>query len=158
MLFIYDCSVVLVGCVGVSCLNGGTCIPTYFNSTHAHKCLCSPGWAGGICNSSTTLSFSGSKDGSAQILSNESLRSGYGMSFRFRTTLSDVFIAVGESSTYFILTLSGGKLNLQSSLLNLIKGISSGNNLANADWHQAWFAINDVTMIIIQLNIFFSKY
>ncbi len=132
-----DCSVELTGCSDVRCFNAGTCTPTYHNSTHGHKCTCAPGWAGPLCQDSTTLSFSGSKGGYAEVVSDdEKFRSRYAMSFRFRTTLSEVLIAVGQGSTYFMLTLSGGKLNLQSSLLNSLKGISSGNNVSNADWHQ----------------------
>lgn len=65
------------------------------------------------------------------------------MSFRFRTTLSEVLIAIGQGSTYFMLVLSGGKLNLQSSLLNSLRGISSGSNVSNAEWHHVSVFINE---------------
>lgn len=65
----------------------------------------------------------------------------YELLFKFRTTLPDVLLIVGSGITYFYLTLSGGKLNLQSSLLNSLEGISVGQNLSNAELHKGTFIV-----------------
>ena len=44
--------------------------------------------------------------------------SGYELSFRFRTTLADGILAVGQGETYIKLELYKGQLNFHSSLLN----------------------------------------
>ena len=51
-----------------------------------------------------------------------------------------------------MLTLSDGKLNLQSSLLNSLNGISSGTNLSNAEWHKVWISVNE-THIALAANL-----
>lgn len=44
--------------------------------------------------------------------------SGYELSFRFRTTLANGILAVGQGETYIKLELYKGQLNFHSSLLN----------------------------------------
>lgn len=43
---------------------------------------------------------------------------GYELAFRFRTTLPNGILAVGQGETYIKLELLKGQLNLHSSLLN----------------------------------------
>lgn len=55
-----NCSVELLGCNGVECLNGGTCEALLYNeSVHDFNCACMHGFTGRNCEESTTLSLSG---------------------------------------------------------------------------------------------------
>ncbi|CAG7820206.1 unnamed protein product [Allacma fusca] len=145
-----DCSVKLEGCKEKPCLNGGTCTP-YYDIAHNFTCSCPPGFAGIVCNVLTTMSFNGSNYATVSSNDNYYHHGKYEMQFRFRTTLSNVLVAVGQGITYFMLTLSDGRLNLQSSLLNNLNGISSGTNLSNAEYHKVWISVND-THIALAAN------
>lgn len=58
----------------------------------------------------------------------------YDLSLRFRTTLPNGLLAVGQGQTFYRLELSNGQLNLHSSLLNKWEGVFLGNNLNDAEW------------------------
>ena len=55
-----NCSVQLLGCIGVQCLNGGTCTALLYDEIqHDHRCDCIPGFTGEECELKTTMSLSG---------------------------------------------------------------------------------------------------
>ncbi len=55
-----NCSVELVGCQDVVCLNGGTCRPWLVGEDdHRANCTCSAGFDGLRCQSRTTFSLNG---------------------------------------------------------------------------------------------------
>ena len=55
-----NCSVALIGCESVACLNGGTCTPWLVGETdHRANCTCTAGFDGLRCQSRTTFSLSG---------------------------------------------------------------------------------------------------
>lgn len=72
----------------------------------------------------------------------------YYLTFQFKTTLKDVVLAVGQGATYFSLGLSGGKLNLHSSLINSLQGMTSGSNLSDSNWHKVVVSINTSHVIL----------
>lgn len=94
------------------------------------------------------MAFNGSS--LAEIVKNDDAfaNNKYNLNFWFRTTLPDVVLAVGQGGTYFYLGLSGGKLNLQSSLINNLQGMSSGNNLHDGKWHSVVVSINSSHAIL----------
>jgi protein crumbs len=80
----------------------------------------------------TTMSLSGS----SYILVNTTREEGYDIQFRFKTTLSSGLLAIGKGSTYYILELAHGKLNLHSSLLNKWEGVFIGSKLSDSHWQK----------------------
>ncbi|XP_076303298.1 cell polarity complex component crumbs isoform X3 [Lasioglossum baleicum] len=140
-----NCSIELIGCQGNACQNGGTCWPYLVDETiHKFNCTCPNGYHGEICDYVTTMSLSGS----SYVLVNTTRDEGYDIQFRFRTTLSDGLLAIGKGSTFYILELVDGKLNLHSSLLNKWGGVFIGNDLNNANWQKVFVAINTTHLVL----------
>ena len=81
------------------------------------------------------MSFNGTSYAIVKTLRDE----GYDISFRFKTTLPNGLLALGESSTYYILQLVRGRLNLQSSLLNKWDGVYLGSNLNDGKWQKVQY-------------------
>jgi protein crumbs len=134
------CDVELIGCKDTPCTQfARECVPRYDEGIHSFFCDCPEGFAGERCEMNTTMSFNGT---GPVVIERPSESGSYELSFRFKTTLPDVALAVGSGGTYFSLTLKGGKLNLRSSLLNNLDGIYSGSSLSDADWHKVWISIN----------------
>ena len=84
------------------------------------------------------MSFSGR----SYVQVNTSKEEGYEIQFRFRTTIDNALLAFGQGQTYYMLKLSGGKLNLHSSLLNKWNGVFIGGGLNNSHWHRVCFLKN----------------
>ncbi|XP_022919866.2 protein crumbs isoform X1 [Onthophagus taurus] len=143
-----NCSVLLLGCKKDSCNYKGTCRPYVINEMDHHfNCSCQSGFYGDTCETTTTMSLSGT----TLITVNTSKDEGYDISFRFKTTLSDGLLAVGIGQTYYILELNKGRLNLHSSLLNKWEGVFIGSGLNNSNWQRVFVAIN-TTHIILSAN------
>lgn len=77
------------------------------------------------------MSFPGHE---AYLAMNSSREEGYDIHFRFKTTLPDGLLAMGKGLTYYILELVNGRLNLRSSLLNKLEGVSIGSKLNDSNW------------------------
>ncbi|XP_015599265.1 protein crumbs isoform X2 [Cephus cinctus] len=143
-----NCSVALTGCQGNACQNGGTCWPYLVDETeHKFNCTCPNGYHGEICDYVTTMSLSGS----SYIMVNTSRDEGYDIQFRFRTTLPNGLLAIGKGSTFYILELVNGKLNLHSSLLNKWEGVFIGSGLNDSTWQKVFVAIN-ATHLVLSAN------
>ncbi|KAK2721506.1 protein crumbs-like [Artemia franciscana] len=143
-----NCSVELLGCIGIKCRNGGVCMPLLINEkSHDFKCDCPHGFHGVFCGNITTMSF----DGTSYLSIARSREEGYDLEFRFRTTLPNGLLAVGQGQTYYKLQLSNGQLNLQTSLLNKWDGIFIGHSLNDAKWHNVQLSINS-THLILRVN------
>ncbi|KAG8225570.1 hypothetical protein J437_LFUL002087 [Ladona fulva] len=67
---------------------------------------------------------------------------------RFRTTLPSGLLAIGRGRTYYILELSGGRLNLHSSLLNKWEGVFIGSRLNDGLWQKVFVAINTSHLVL----------
>ena len=144
----------LTGCQTVNCLNGGTCTPWLVGeSDHRANCSCTEGFDGDTCEIQTTFSFKG--DSFITVQSDR--QEGYELSFRFRTTLSNSVVAIGQSSSgtsFFTLKLHEGKLKVHSNRLDELKGEDIGDNLNNTEWQKISLEFNR-ELLIISLN---SKY
>ncbi|XP_071550303.1 protein crumbs isoform X2 [Panulirus ornatus] len=135
-----NCSVELLGCHGIDCLNSGTCEALLINETlHDFLCHCEHGFTGRNCQESTTLSLSGN----SYVLINSQRQEGYELAFRFRTTLANGILAVGQGETYIKLELLQGQLNFHSSLLNKWEGIFTGSDLNDGQWQNVRMSVND---------------
>ena len=69
---------------------------------------------------------------------------GYELHLKFRTTLGDGLVAIGQTGvdSHFRLRLHKGQLNLHSNLISKQDGIKLGENLNNTDWHKVYVAVN----------------
>ncbi|VVC29041.1 Hypothetical protein CINCED_3A018849 [Cinara cedri] len=141
-----NCSVELVGCQGPhTCLNNGTCRPYLVDETeHRYNCTCPYGFHGDICDKTTTMSLTGE----SRIVVNTTRDEGYDISFRFKTTLPSGLLAIGGGSTFYILELVKGRLNLHSSLLNKWEGVFIGSELNNSQWQKVFVAINSSHLVL----------
>ncbi|XP_034945316.1 protein crumbs isoform X2 [Chelonus insularis] len=143
-----NCSVALIGCQGNACHNGGTCWPYLVNETeHKFNCTCPSGFHGDTCDHVTTMSLSGN----SYVMINTSRDEGYDIQFRFRTTLPNGLLAMGKGTTFYILELVDGKLNLHSSILNKWEGVFIGSGLNNSKWQKVFVAIN-ATHLVLSAN------
>uniref|UniRef100_A0A8D9E0W6 Protein crumbs n=1 Tax=Cacopsylla melanoneura TaxID=428564 RepID=A0A8D9E0W6_9HEMI len=141
-----NCSVELTGCSGPdTCLNGGSCKPYLVDETeHRFNCTCPNGYHGKTCEKITTMSF----NGFSHIMLNTTREEGYDISFRFKTTLPSGLLAIGKGSTYYILELVNGRLNLHSSLLNKWEGVFIGSHLNDSQWQKLFVAINSSHLVL----------
>lgn len=143
-----NCSVKLIGCQDNACQNGGTCWPYLLNETeHRFNCTCPNGFHGDVCDHITTMSLGGS----SYVMVNTSRDEGYDIQFRFRTTLPNGLLAMGKGTTFYILELVDGKLNLHSSILNKWEGVFIGSGLNNSKWQKVFVAIN-ATHLVLSAN------
>lgn len=140
-----NCSVELLGCVDDPCRNGGACKPFLVDENHhMFNCSCPNGFHGQTCETITTMSLSGN----SCVTVNTTREEGYDIQFRFKTTLGDGILALGRGSTYYILELSKGRLNLHTSLLNKWEGVFIGSNLNDSNWQKVFVAINSSHLVL----------
>lgn len=92
-----------------------------------------------------------SLNGTSYILANTTRDEGYDIQLRFRTTLPNGLLAMGQGSTFYILLLVNGKLNLQTSLLNKWDGVFIGSGLNDSNWQKVFVAIN-ATHVVLSAN------
>ena len=136
----------------MTCLNGGTCTPYLVGeSDHRQNCSCTEGYDGELCEIQTTFSFKGE---SSHITVKTGRSEGYELSFRFRTTLSNGVVAVGQGESFFTLMLEDGKLKVHSSMLQEFEGVSIGDNLNDTKWQQVYVAFNTSHLIMGLNNIY----
>lgn len=141
-----NCSVLLTGCQGSPCLNGGTCSPSLENEvTHRFNCSCGDGYQGDRCEKETTMSLVEE----SLLTVNTSRSEGYDINLRFRTTLPNGILVFGSGGTYsYILELVNGRLNLHSSLLNKWEGVFIGSLLNNSEWQKVFVSINNTHLLL----------
>lgn len=134
-----NCSVPLTGCQDVVCLSGGTCTPWLIGEDdHRANCSCTSGFDGERCQSRTTFSL----NGKSYIKVPSDRLDGYELHMKFRTTLANGLVAIGQGNTHFSLQLRNGKLNLHSNLISKFDGILIGENLNNTEWQKVYVAVN----------------
>ncbi|XP_026473661.1 protein crumbs-like [Ctenocephalides felis] len=140
-----NCTVALTGCHGEPCLHQGTCSPYVINETeHRFNCTCVNGYQGGNCEKITTMSYMGS----SYVIVNTTRDEGYDIQFRFKTTLPNGLLAIGNGLTFYILELTNGRLNLRTSLLNKWEGVFIGSGLNNSHWQKVFVAINTSHLVL----------
>ena len=131
----------------MECLNGGTCAPWLIGETdHRANCSCSPGFTGETCHIQTTFSFKG--DSYISVLS--AREEGYELELRFRTTLSNGTLGIGQGQGqgFFTLGLEEGRLKVYSGMLRLEKGVTIGDNLNDTTWQKVFLAVNSSHLTI----------
>jgi len=85
--------------------------------------------------------------GESRIVVNTTRDEGYDISFRFKTTLPSGLLAIGGGSTFYILELVKGRLNLHSSLLNKWEGVFIGSELNNSQWQKVNYLIQSTLLL-----------
>ncbi|XP_058806153.1 protein crumbs isoform X2 [Phymastichus coffea] len=144
-----NCSVPLLGCNGTTCLNNGTCTPYLIDETqHKFNCTCPNGFHGDICDKTRKQVTTMSINHKSLVVVKSSRTEGYDIQFRFRTTLPNLLLAIGEGSTYYFLRLTGGRLNLDSSLLNKLDGVYFGSGLNDSNWQKVFVAMNTTHLVL----------
>ena len=140
-----NCSVPLTGCSHLTCFSGGTCTPYLVGETdHRYNCSCTNGFDGDRCQLTTTMSF----NGTSFVAVGSERTEGFELLFRFRTTLRNGLLAIGQGLSFFTLQLIDGSLTLHSHMLNRFEGISIGNNLADEEWQKVYIALNTTHLTI----------
>ena len=137
----------LTGCQEVECLNEGVCTPWLIGETdHRANCSCTPGYTGDTCQIQTTFSFKG--DSYISVMSDR--YEGYELELRFRTTLSNGTLAIGQGQGqgFFKLELLEGRLKVYSGMLRLEEGVTIGDNLNDTTWQKAFLAVNSSHLTI----------
>ena len=61
---------------------------------------------------------------------------------KFRTTLGNGLVAIGQGNTHFSLQLRDGKLHLHSNLISKFEGLMIGDNLHDTNWQKVYVAVN----------------
>jgi protein crumbs len=134
-----NCSVALIGCNDVVCQNKGSCTPWLVGETdHKANCTCTAGYDGQWCQSRTSVSLTGN----SYIKVPSSRSEGYELHMKFRTTLGDGLVAIGQGNTHFSLQLTKGQLKLHSNLISKFEGMKLGEKLNNTKWHKVYVAVN----------------
>ena len=128
----------------MECLNEGVCTPWLIGETdHRANCSCTPGYTGDTCQIQTTFSFKG--DSYISVMSDR--YEGYELELRFRTTLSNGTLAIGQGQGqgFFKLELLEGRLKVYSGMLRLEEGVTIGDNLNDTTWQKAFLAVNGIS-------------
>lgn len=86
--------------------------------------------------------------GSSHVKIKKTREEGYDISFKVKTTLPNGLLAIGEGLTYYMLLLQNGRLNLRSSLLNRIEGVSAGSGLNDSKWQRVFVSINSSHLVL----------
>lgn len=95
-----------------------------------------------------------SLNGESYVVMNTTRDEGYDISFRFKTTLPSGLLALGKGSTFYILELMNGRLNLHSSLLNKWEGVFTGSQLNDSNWQKVVYQIK----IYCKICFVFSRF
>ena len=72
---------------------------------------------------------------------------------RFRTSLGNGLVAIGQGNTLFSLTffslqLRDGKLHLHSNLISKFEGLTIGERLHDTEWQKVYVAVNSSTLTL----------
>ncbi|KAK0145884.1 Protein crumbs 1 [Merluccius polli] len=159
-----DCDVPLVGCRVHRCQHGAVCKPTLeAGGRHGYTCLCPSGWAGNICNTSTSFSFDTaasyvhiqlpSDDGRASAVADPGAERGaqrLRMQLRFRTTLpSMVLFYRGDGVRSVTLELLDGRLQAavrSGTALQVVHPLA----LNDGEWHEARVTVDGSLRLVVR--------
>ena len=67
---------------------------------------------------------------------------------KFRTTLGNGLVAIGQGNTHFSLQLRDGKLHLHSNLISKFEGLTIGERLHDTEWQKVYVAVNSSTLTL----------
>ncbi|CAL8253571.1 unnamed protein product [Boreogadus saida] len=159
-----ECEVTLVGCRQHVCQHGAGCKPTLGEEgRHGYTCLCPLGWAGDLCNTSTSFSFTATSSYVQIQLPSDHGRIGppadpvaknhvqrLHMQLRFRTTLpSMVLLYRGDAGSSVSLELVDGRLQAvvrSGAVLQVVHPLL----LNDGDWHQASVTVDGGLQLVVQ--------
>lgn len=154
-----DCQVRLVGCRRHRCQHGAGCVPLLRDSgEQGYSCVCSSGWAGDLCNTSTTFSFG--SDGFVHVqtpLPPNRTRAeagdhvhGLHVQLRFRSTLPNALLfRRGSAEHYASLEL------LEGSLLAKVKSgkalqVAYPGPVNDGEWHQVTVSMDESLLLAVK--------
>ncbi|PIK42628.1 hypothetical protein BSL78_20508 [Apostichopus japonicus] len=151
------CNVTLTGCDGMTCNNGGTCVPRYSDlSGHNNSCLCDDGFRGPSCEMSTVISFRTDHDKFEDVdtFSEDILN----YTLTFKTTLPNVVLLfMGVDFDHLNLSLSDGRLKLsETRRVDVETAVTIGQSLNDGKWHK-WFLNPWICCIYVTVTVGLSN-
>lgn len=154
-----DCDVRLVGCRQHRCQHSTGCVPLLRdNGEQGYRCVCSPGWAGDLCNTSTTFSFTSEGYVHLQMpphtnrTKQESKDHVYGlhMQLRFRSTLPNMILfSRGTLEHYAFLELVGGLLLAKVKSGKVLQVIYP-NPVNDGEWHEVTMIMDESLILTVK--------
>ncbi|KAM8866406.1 LOW QUALITY PROTEIN: protein crumbs homolog 2-like [Synchiropus picturatus] len=150
-----NCDVVLLGCKQHRCQHGGGCLPLLTSGgEHSYTCSCPAGWAGELCNTSTTFSFN--SDGYVHIQlplpQNRSRREvdGLQVQLRFKSTLPDMVLYFrGHAESYLLLEMIKGSLKAKLRSGKLLE-VTYPRAVNDGEWWQATVSVDDSLVLHVE--------
>lgn len=154
-----DCDVRLVGCRQHWCQHSTGCVPLLRdNGEQGYRCVCSPGWAGDLCNTSTTFSFTSEGFVHLQMppptnrTKQEAKEHVYGlhMQLRFRSTLPNMLLfSRGTLENYAILELVGGFL-LAKVKSGKVLQVTFPHPVNDGEWHEVTISMDESLVLTVK--------
>lgn len=153
-----DCQVRLLGCRQHRCQHSTACVPLLRDGgEQAYSCVCSPGWAGELCNTSTTFSFG--SEGFVQVQLPLPPRGTPAeardyvprlhMQLRFRSTLPDMLLlSRGTQEHHASLELVGGSLLARLKAGKVLQVVYP-RPLNDGEWHQVTVSVGDGLLLAV---------
>ncbi|XP_034293358.1 protein crumbs homolog 1 isoform X2 [Pantherophis guttatus] len=132
-----NCTEILFGCVQHTCQNGGLCIPHLRNGQHRFNCICSAGYTGIHCETTTMLSFQGNGYLQVNSIAASSEDYFYSINLSFLTVQPTTLIFYrGDKDTFVKLELQNGCLYLSMQVNNQLKAfLHIAYNVNDGEWH-----------------------
>lgn len=156
-----DCEVRLVGCRQHRCQHSTGCVPLLRDSgEQGYRCVCSPGWAGDLCNTSTTFSFTSEGFVHVQMPPHTDRNGaeardhvpGLHVQLRFRSTLPDMLLfSRGSEEHYASLELVGGSLLATVKTGKVLQALYPGP-VNDGDWHQVTVSMDESLVLAVKCS------
>lgn len=153
------CDVRLIGCLQHQCQHEAACIPMLTDGgDHGYTCLCSPGWTGKHCNTSTTFSFisEGYIHMHLPVTKNRTRREtdeynhGLHMQLRFRSTLPDMILFYRGTMEQFVsLELVNGSLQARVKSGKVLQ-VTYPGPVNDGEWHQVTVTMDERLVLIVK--------
>lgn len=154
-----DCEVRLVGCRQHQCQHNAGCVPMMSDGgEHGYTCVCPPGWAGDLCNTSTTFSFRSEGYVHVQLpvsinrTKQKAKEDGQGlhMQLQFKTTLPDMVLFYRGTVEQFVsLELVKGSLQARVASEKVLQVIYPGP-VNDGQWYHVTLTMDESLILIVK--------
>lgn len=130
-----NCSTLLLGCQESPCQNGARCEPLLTpEGQHSYRCHCPPGFAGDVCQTSTTASLVNDSAWELNVSQQQQGAVSRSLRMEFRTTLPSGLLArvFLQESQVLSIALAGGRLLVKA--MDDAPPVTVGEALNDAEW------------------------